>query len=342
MLLRIIAFAAVLLTGMAGAVAKDKVTIAVASHGFLYVPAFVASELGYFAEEGIEPEFVLINSGAKMIAAVLGGNVHLCISTPAAAFRAREKGQDALVIGSDVTQFAIDVVITKDWAKKTGVTSASPYDQKLAALKGIQIGISSAGSGTDQLVRFLAKEAGLNADREMTIVPVGSHETGLASFATGRIDGYATSQPGGDKAIREMGGTMLFNLSRGEVKAFDGFLFNAVIARQSWAEQNPDLTVRFLRGMQKALNALHDSALTVKARDAIHAKYQNKMAKDEYDRLWTEMLLSYPKTITLDEPMMRRVADFVGAFEKNPIDPATFGTAWTNSYAEKALAGMRR
>ena len=50
------------------------------------------------------------------------------------------------------------------WAKKNNITSSSPYEEKLKALKGMTLAVSSIGGGASQLVTFLAKQAKLDLD----------------------------------------------------------------------------------------------------------------------------------------------------------------------------------
>ena len=135
------------------------------------------------------------------------------------------------------------------------------------------IGVSSVGGGADQLVRFLAKQAKLDPDRDMTISALGSGEAMLAALSRGRIDGFVVPPPAGEEAIRKYGAHPMITTGAGEVKALDGFVYIGVIVRESWVQKNQDLAVRFLRAQQRGLEAVHDPRRTEKARDAVKAKY---------------------------------------------------------------------
>src|SRR3712207_8959553 len=52
----------------------------------------------------------------------------------------------------------------------------STYEEKLRALRGMTLAVSSVGGGADQLVRFLCKQAGLNPDRDLTMTAIRSEE----------------------------------------------------------------------------------------------------------------------------------------------------------------------
>ena len=48
------------------------------------------------------------------------------------------------------------------------------------------LGVSSVGGGADQLLRFLAKQAKLDPDRDMTISALGSGDAMIAALSRGR------------------------------------------------------------------------------------------------------------------------------------------------------------
>ena len=107
--------------------------------------------------------------------------------------------------------------------------SSSSYQDKLKALKGATLAITAPGSGTDLIVRFLSKQAGLNPDRDLTITALGTADTMTAAITQGRIDGFSLSAPAAENIVKNHGGVMLFNFAKGEVKQLDGFLFIGVV-----------------------------------------------------------------------------------------------------------------
>ena len=82
----------------------------------------------------------------------------------------RKNGGDVISFAALLPQYGGDIVATKAWAAKMNITGKSPYKDKLQIFKGATIGVTGAGGGSDQITRFLAREGGLNPDRDMTIV----------------------------------------------------------------------------------------------------------------------------------------------------------------------------
>src|SRR3546814_10006490 len=110
-----------------------------------------------------------------------------------------------------MTKFGSILVISVYGENKHSITAASAYAEKQKAMNGIKVGVTSPGSGTDQAVRFLAKEAGLDPDRDITIVSLGTGDAMTAALIQGRIDGFTHSAPVGEKVVKDHGGVMLFN-----------------------------------------------------------------------------------------------------------------------------------
>ncbi|MFC7557385.1 ABC transporter substrate-binding protein [Pseudoroseomonas wenyumeiae] len=79
-------------------------------------------------------------------------------------------------------------------------------------------------------MRFLAKQAGINPDRDITITAIPDGANMIAAMSRGRVDGFVIP-PTGEDAIRNHGAQPMFTAGRGEVKALDGFVYIGVIAR---------------------------------------------------------------------------------------------------------------
>lgn len=332
---------AAMLAGPQAAVAKDKMVIVMSSWGVLYWPTLAAEQLGYFNEEGIETEMVRTGGGTKSLAAVVGGDAQVNVGAPASAFRAHAKGSDVIVIGPSISQYADNLVMTTGWAKKNNLTNSSSYQDKLKALKGMTVGVASMGGGASQLVELLAKEAGLNVQRDLTMTAMNTGENMIAALAQSRIDGFVFPSPVSDDAIKNHGARMMFHTSAGEVKQLEGFVYIGLVVRKSWVQANPDLTVRFLKAQQRALDAIHNPQLSSKARDLIAAKYSEKTDKALFDEVWKTAIPSFPRTVELDRKMMERIVNFVNEYQSgDPLDNKVLDTGWTNDYSAKALAAL--
>jgi NitT/TauT family transport system substrate-binding protein len=294
--------------------APTRVRFVQSDWGLIFAPAVAALELGYFKDAGIAAEFTVGLGGAEALAAVIGGNAEVNAGAASSALRARQQGTDATVFGASTTRYASNVVISADWAKKMGVTEGSPSPAKLAALKGIRIAVIGLGSGTHQLALYLAKRAGLDPARDMTIVSITNYSALMAALQQGRIDAFVSSSPTSDQAKQELGATLLFQMTLGPIPELDHFLFVSFIARESWLKQNHDTVTKVTKAIDRALVTLHDPKATLTLRDAYHTKYFPKLDKPMFDTVWETMRPAWPTTVTITQDDARKVVTFLNEF----------------------------
>jgi len=307
-----------------------KVVLAFPSEGFLYVPIYAAQKLGYFAEEGLDVEVVVFQKGgASALTAVLGRDADAYVGFPAIAIRARTKGQAVRAFAAVQTQFGSTVVVQGDAARKAGVTAASPVVDRARALRGLTIRVAGPGSTTDLLVRFLAKDAGLNPDRDLTITPIGGAPNMLAAFSQGTIGGFSLSPPTITMAEKE-GGFVLVDLAKGEYEPLAGFLFTAMIAREDWLSSHRDTAEKLVRGLWRGEQLLKSDP--DKAREAVRTFFA-RTDPAIFDAAWTASLPSYPATPRIETSGVEKNIAFMNAVEAEPVRIAA-GQVFTNTVVD--------
>jgi NitT/TauT family transport system substrate-binding protein len=318
--------------------ARDRITVVMSSFDMLFWPTLAAQGLGFFGQQGLEVELVRAGGGARSLAAVAGGDAHFNIGAPASAFRARARGSDVMMIAPAVAQYFDNITMSGDWARRSRITAQSSYEDRLRALKGMTLAVSSVGGGADQLVRFLAKQAGINPDREMTITAIPDGPNMMAAMSRGRIDGFVIPPPTGEDAVRNHGAQPLIWAGRGEVPQLDGFIYIGVIARESWLRRNREVALRFLRTQQRAFEAVRHPEEGVRAREAVWNGWHQRTEKGLFDEVWNNSVPAYPRSIALEPVMIDRIVAFVNETQPEPLDAAQTRSAWTNDYAAEALA----
>eukprot|EP01037_Dinobryon_pediforme_P034901 gene34901-41039_t len=155
--------AALLLPGANAAWAQTVVRLAAAQNSIGSLPIVLAIREGLFAAEGLKAEMVDFRGGAPAVQALASGSVEACICAADHAVRLRARGQGGLVL----------VALTENHGYGLVALANSPVTD-LKSLAGKKIGITSAGSLTDNTLRYFLLEAGLNPDRDAEITGVGS------------------------------------------------------------------------------------------------------------------------------------------------------------------------
>lgn len=320
----------------APATAQEKVRFSFTSTSMLYAPVYVADAMGYFKQQGLEAENIHFKAGGSAaLAAVLGGNVDIYVGAASSAMRAVDKGTDAVIIGALMTQFAINAVVRGDIARERGLTPASTEAERLKALKGLRIGVSGAGSGTHQIMQYMLARGGLDPERDATIAFLGGGADVLAAFLAKRIDAAAFSNPASDLAVQKHGGFLLIDGAAGQLEELNGFSYVTLITSRRWLAKNGDKAARTVKAFQQALDAMHDPALGVQARDAIHPKYFAQTEKPIFDAAWKALNPAFPRSIAVERPHLEKVVRFLNDFSEDKYGDEV-GKLYTNEYAEAA------
>lgn len=147
-----------------------------------FYPYFIADELGYFADEGLNVE--LIPSGqTEQTLQLAANNVDIAAINPPEVLESLESGEDWVVF-YDFYQSNVFSIKTPEDSDITTV----------ADLDGGVLGITSRGGGELPLVEAALEDAGLVADEDVELLVVGDGGPQSArALEDGRIDAYSAA-----------------------------------------------------------------------------------------------------------------------------------------------------
>lgn len=313
----------------------NKVGIAQGADSFIYLPAYVAKAKNYFAEEGLDGTITVYRGGVEALSGVISGASQIYLGPPSTAMKAIVKGQDLKTYGAVLSQVPTNIVVQGDVAKKKNITSASSMADKLNALRGLTMGINSPGSASDQLLRYTAKLAGIDPDREMKISPVGADAALIASFEQKRIDGFAWPSPASDLAIKKFGGVMVVNFAKGEYEPLRGFLYVSLISRTDWLTENPDRAVKVVRAFGKAQRLINEKP--EEARAALRTFFPN-MDEAAFNDGFEANAVAIPSSLRIDPRSVELTKTFAESVENIKLD-VDIKNVYTNAYVDRAEAG---
>lgn len=247
--------------------AADRVIIGNVSRTVEQLPNYAATDKGFFTQEGIQGDVVLIGSTDTLIQALISGHVNVAIVDPSAAINAVERGASLKIIGGTVPIAAYTLI-------------TCPKYKSIKELKGTIIGVVSLVSGSTIFLREMLKAEGLELNRDYTIVQNGPTGQRLASLKN--CSTSATMILGGDlPRSRELGFLEIAKLS----DYIPNLQFHSLIVDSRWAEPHHQLTVRYLKAMVRAMQWAHanreQAAELVSKRTGIPLKY-TKTTVDEY------------------------------------------------------------
>src|SRR5689334_2072703 len=176
----LLAFSILLFSGRSAAQVLIKVPVQIPSITPAATAFEVARDRGYYRQEGLEVQLVVMPSGLGT-QAMIAGNVKF--STAGGA------GLLPILRGAPVRYMFTTFQRPMFWLY------TKPDIRSVEMLRGKKVGVSSLGSGPDSLLRELLKKYGLDGGREVVILPVGSGTARFYALQAGSVDAAMLSIP---------------------------------------------------------------------------------------------------------------------------------------------------
>lgn len=226
----------------------------------VWAVSYLAEDKGYYKDEGIDVERVLLLGGPAALTGLLSGAGDALISTPGETLSASAKGQKLKVVMGHTNNMPSTFVLSKSAAGKLGVTASSPLEDRKAALgliEGARFGITAPGSQTDAFTRMALKQAGGKAS-DARIVPLQTASNCLAALAKGDIDGYVGVPPAGELAIAQTGAIALLTAQAGEIAGAEGLQGMTLVAKADQLDADREMYASAIRAEVRAMKDLND------------------------------------------------------------------------------------
>jgi NitT/TauT family transport system substrate-binding protein len=228
--------------------AQPTVRMAQPLNALAFLSVYAARANGYFNDEGLTLELIIVQGGADL-AALIGESVDFDATSTGSLLRAFSGGTELLGVYNILGKCVIDLVIRKDAAKRLGITTAMPVQERLKRIKGTVIGTFGIATYTYQVAYFLAKEAGLEPGKNVTLLNVGDGDSALVALKTGHIDIMSYGPPFSQMAIKNGDAISLVANTKGEYPKLNSFQANVLLVRPEYAKKNPDTVRRVARAL---------------------------------------------------------------------------------------------
>ena len=279
-------------SGAAGADSEDCVgqTLTVArssSASLIYAVDYVAEAQGFFEEEGIVVEAIALGGGSEALQALIGGSVDITTTAFFSMLGAREEGAPVIAFASEGNRNTSEIGIKAELAPPEG---SSPADV-MESLRGLRVGVTSPGSSTDQTLRYLLKENGMDPEEDLEIIAVGSASSIVASFDQGSIDAFLIGPPNSAMAVERGAGVISLNIAGGEVTSLNDMMYMVAATTEQILDEKAPLLRCYADALDKA--AVYANENPDEARDAIRP-YFDGIDDAIFDASWESILPSIP------------------------------------------------
>ena len=259
-------------TSLTAQASLKKVRLSIPAPNVTYLPFYAAKEHGYYKDEGLDVEFILMSANLASTA-VLTGDLDY-------------NGAVTGVVGAAVKGQPIKAVIFTMRSPVQGLM-AKPEIKNLQQLKGKKIAVSSPGSTTDIATRYILKQQGYEFPRDYSIVYIATEPGRLAALDTGVLDAALLSVPENILARHKGFNELAFS---GD---FIEFPQNGFGTSTKKIKENPDEVLRIVRATLRGLFFVSDKKNKEASLDIVMKTWPIKsraMASEMYDYMVRVML----------------------------------------------------
>jgi ABC-type nitrate/sulfonate/bicarbonate transport system substrate-binding protein len=169
-----------------------------------------------------------------------------------------DKGIKTLTISAFTGALATQFTARNDWLAQKGFSGTTPVEEKIKALKGARVGVSTIGGGPAQYVRYLARSNGFDPETDMKLLPVGFGAPRIAALRANQVDITVGDAPEVDQIEAEGFGTLYLNGAT-DLTAFREFPYTIASVTPDYAARNPEATRRIARTIGQANDLLYSA-----------------------------------------------------------------------------------
>jgi ABC-type nitrate/sulfonate/bicarbonate transport system substrate-binding protein len=181
----------------------------------------------------------VFETDARALQALVSSSVDVVETSLDAVARAVEQGADVVIVGSEVNRPPYALAVRDSI-------------QGYADLRGRRIAVTDLVGGSTVVLRLMLQANGLS-ESDVDLIPLGSTPNRYTALTAGAAEGAILAQPADFRAQDEGYRLLDYTTAR-------DYQFTVYAVRRSWAEQNRDQVVRFMRAMVDAHRWLHEPA----------------------------------------------------------------------------------
>ncbi len=174
-------FLSVVLTSSLRLEAAEKIRVSVSgSYNMIFLSAGVAARKGFFKDEGLDADIVVMNV-ATSIAALSNGDIDYTLLT-GSVIRAAIRGLPVRLVAGLMTS-------------SPHVLLARPEVKSVRELSGKKVGLGGFGDATHVLARTIIAKHGVDAEKDIQFIALGSDSARFAALQQKLADAVVTSPP---------------------------------------------------------------------------------------------------------------------------------------------------
>ncbi|HEX4987805.1 MAG TPA: ABC transporter substrate-binding protein [Candidatus Binatia bacterium] len=265
---------------------RNRLEVAIAAYGPLYLPLLVAHEAGYFSKRGVNLNITMLSATASA-QALLSGTVDI-YQGGTATIHANVAGSDLIYIAASVDRSTLVLFGQK------GLTT-------FEGLRGKSVATTSVGAFGEIAMRKSAKERGMEVGKDVKLLYHKGPPEAISTFLLGNADGLIVTPPQSEVA-RSKGFPVIIDYFE---QGFRVIGPGTGLAR-SFVQKNPNTLKVFLMGyLDGVKRAIDDPAFAMK----INSQYTKITDTKLLDESHQEGVKVWNKDMTVDPAAIKVVLE---------------------------------
>ena len=213
--------------------ALTHLNIAYSSVSYAQIALPVAEETGIFAKNGLDATFEFGPNGTP---ALLANQVQVDVTSPEELILADLGGANIVTLGAMVPYLQHKFMVRSEI-------------KSVADLKGKPVGVTKRGNLTETVLRIGLKRGGLDPDKDVQYVEMGSADKQIAGLAAGSIYAASLSPPNNQVAEERAGAHALYDFTQEHLE----YPVAQILVQKDWLAKNPNLALALMRSLAQAV-----------------------------------------------------------------------------------------
>jgi NitT/TauT family transport system substrate-binding protein len=199
-------------------------------------PVWVGEEAGIFKRYGVDSRLVFIDSGSLAVTTLVSGATDVVMVAGSPPVLAAAGGTDMVMFLSLFQGVPYQFYV-------------EPSFQSAKDLQGKKIAVARFGSTSDFATRLALKNLGVDPNKDVTLLQIGSTTARALALKAGTVYGTLASPPE-NLVLKKMGYKMIYDLITSKAP----FQFTGATALRSKVAQNPAFIERMTRALAHSIH----------------------------------------------------------------------------------------
>ena len=257
------------------ACAADKLRIGYGAPSVTMAPLWIAQEGRVFGRNGLDIEVLYLES-ALVQRALIAGEISFGEMTGALLSAPRLQGADLTMVLGFVDRLLFRLVARADI-------------RNAADLKGKRVGTSRFGAALDRAARLALPKLGVNPDKDVIFVQIGSEATLLTALLGKSVDATLLQPPRFKRAV-DAGMNVLANLEEMNIP----FQHTGLVTTQRFIAKNPDVSRRVVKSFVDGIHLMRTNPEIAEKAINRHMRLNDERELEETYQLLKRVALIKP------------------------------------------------